>query len=194
MAIISCFNYNNTFIDRIGVSPEYGEKISSSSFMDVIEQRRNCPCKEEVRLFIEEADMLSHRLYGTEYSMARPLLYGITCLIGIGIPFTIKYFWARKRLSDLQSTTVNCLKLTCPIISETLVTEHYEYIERDIKFSVNPIDPGEHALEYLVYSEALKKNADAIIINYGNMVSTVSGSNPARDLENIYVSYLRAKG
>lgn len=193
MAMISCLKNGKEIKKEKEVFLEGGEDLNSLLLIKDIKLKRSCSCKNEIKPLIQEADKLYHRLFHTSYSMILPIIYWATCIIGIGIPFIIKYFMDRKRLSDLQSKVVHCLESVCPIISRSHITDRYEYIKSDVKFPVDPKDHGGHTLEYLVYSKALKKNADAIIIDYGDMTSKVSRSSHIKDWDNIYVSYVRVK-
>jgi hypothetical protein len=192
MSVSICLEKGKGTKNQTEVCLECRESSNSLLPVENIKLTRNCSCKNEVRPLIEEADKLYHRLFNTSYSRILPFVYGVTCIIGIGIPFTIKYFMDKKRLRDLESKVINCVELVCPVINPSSMTGHqYEYIKRDVKFPIDPKDQGEHTLEYLVYSKALKKNADAIMINYGNTAPEVSSSLYAKDFSNIYVSYIR---
>ena len=194
MTMINCLNYKKDLMDQTQVCHESGQNLNSFSLIEDIKLKTSRSCKNEIRPLVAQADNLCQQLFEVSSSRRLPFIYqAASYVIGIENSLKIKHYMDRRRLGNLQLKIVNCLKFACPILSRSNITDQCEYIQCDVKFPINPRDPGEHALEYLVYSHALKNNADAIIIDYGETLSKVSGSTDKKALDHIYVTYIRVK-
>lgn len=207
MAMIICSECGTEVSDQAITCPKCGVNQNSIAIIEKIKENRQDLCRKNLPNLIHECDELYKvKWYEGGVGLILSIILLFVYYIGILLYFYLLYDFYKKgkKLKEVLSHTLPCLKKIYPIVDEGIITSKFEYVLRNEKFTFK--ENEKKKMDYMIYSKAYKLGADAIVIHNQNTSTKVSGSvstsifnnkvggsTSTSTYDNTYVSYIKLK-